>query len=140
MWVSHFNLFYYTLKELQWLLLNSVTSFYHIAYHYFKVSFSLCLFVFFFLITVIAAYQSSQARDWIKLSQLWPHQIFNPLHWAGGRTHTSAETQAAAVRSLTHCTIAVTLISTCLCTYLFSFSLCMNLYTAYFGQSNCARI
>ena len=33
---------------------------------------------------------------------------FNPLHWAGYQTHTSTATLAAAVRSLTHCTAAVT--------------------------------
>ena len=36
--------------------------------------------------------------------QLQQYQIFNPLHQARNQTHTSAETQAATVRFLTHCT------------------------------------
>ena len=41
-------------------------------------------------------------------TQLQPKPTFNPLHQAGDRTHTLAETQVAAVRFLTHCATAGT--------------------------------
>ena len=40
--------------------------------------------------------------------QLWQCKIYNPLCWAGDQTHSSAETWAAAIRFLTHCTTAGT--------------------------------
>ena len=40
--------------------------------------------------------------------QMWQFGSFNPLCQAGDRTGTSAVTQAATVKLLTHCTVAGT--------------------------------
>lgn len=54
---------------------------------------------------------------------------FNPQYWAGNRTHTSIETQAAAVRLPTHCATVGTV-----GTYLLFRPVCMSWSTLCPGQ------
>ena len=48
------------------------------------------------------------------VSQLWQHQIHNPLQMARDQTCTSAVTQTTALRSLIHCATVGTATNTCL--------------------------
>ena len=50
------------------------------------------------------AYGSSQARNWIQDIAVTYVRSFNPLPQARNQTHAFTETQATALRFLTHCT------------------------------------